>query len=99
MVLAGIPNAAALRAGTVNAARALAVDARLGTIEAGNYADLLVVRGDPLSTITDTRNGHVVIRSGRVYHPDRLFESARGQLGPGSAADADWWKGNLRLGR
>jgi len=99
MVLAGIPNAAALRAGTINAARAMGVDERLGTIEAGKYADLLVVTGDPLREITDTRNGHVVVRSGRVYHPERLFDSVRGKLGPESTSDADWWKGNLRLGR
>ncbi len=99
MVLAGIPNAAALRAGTINAARALGVDGRLGTVEQGKYADLLIVRGDPLTEITDTRNGHVVIRAGRVYDPAALFDSVRGKLGPRGDADAGWWKGNLRLGR
>ncbi len=99
MVRAGIPNADALRAGTVNAARALGVFERLGSIAPGKYADLLVVDGDPLTTITDTRNGVHVVRSGRVYDPGTLFESARGTMGPRSGADADWWKGNLRLGR
>jgi imidazolonepropionase-like amidohydrolase len=99
MVLAGIPEAAALRAGTVNAARALGLDARLGTIEPGKYADLYVVRGDPLTRITDMGNGHLVIRSGRVYHPAELLDSVRGRLGPEGPAEADWWKGNLRLGR
>jgi imidazolonepropionase-like amidohydrolase len=99
MVLAGIPNADALRAGTVNAARALGVSDRLGTIQPGKYADLLVVRGDPLSEITDTRNGHVVVRSGRVYRPRELFDSVRGSLGPAGPAQADWWKGDMRLGR
>jgi imidazolonepropionase-like amidohydrolase len=99
MVLAGIPNAAALRAGTINAAHAMGVADRLGTIEAGKYADLLVVVGDPLSTITDTRVGELVIRSGRVYRPVDLFDSVRGSLGPQAADQADWWKGNVRLGR
>ena len=99
MVLAGIPNAAALRAGTINAARALGVDQRLGTVSAGKYADLLIVRGDPLTRITDTRNGHVVVRSGRVYDPRELFDSVRGSLGPSDGTEADWWKGNTRLGR
>jgi len=99
MVLAGIPNAAALRAGTINAARALGVDERLGTIEAGKYADLLIVTGDPLVAITDTRNGHVVLRSGRVYDPAELFDSVRGKMGPKSESESDWWKGNVRLGR
>lgn len=99
MVLAGIPNAGALRAATINAARALGVDQRLGTVEVGKYADILVVRGDPLAEITDTRNGHVVIRSGRVYEPQRLLRSVRGRLGPSGPDEADWWKGNARLGR
>jgi imidazolonepropionase-like amidohydrolase len=99
MVLAGIPEVGALRAGTINAARALGVDARLGTIEAGKYADLYVVRGDPLERITDSRNGHLVIRAGRVYDPAELLDSVRGRLGPEGPAGADWWKGNLRLGR
>ncbi len=99
MVLAGIPNAAALRAGTINAARALGVDARLGTIRQGKYADLLIVRGDPLTEITDTRNAHLVIKAGEVYDPEALFQSVRGRLGPAGEADANWWKGNVRLGR
>jgi len=98
-VLAGIPNAAALRIGTINSARAFGVDARLGTVEAGKYADLLIVRGDPLTTITDTRNAIHVIRSGKVYDPGALFDSVRGEMGPKNEAEADWWKGNLRLGR
>ena len=99
MVLAGIPNAAALRAGTLNAARALGVSERLGTVEAGKYADLYIVRGDPLTGITDTRNGLYVIQAGRVYDPAALFASVKGRMGPTGPADADWWKGNTRLGR
>jgi imidazolonepropionase-like amidohydrolase len=97
MVLAGIPNAAALRAGTINGARALGVDERLGTIEPGKYADLIVVRGDPLTRITDTRNVRAVIKAGRIYDPAALLASVRGKLGPASAAEAEWWKGNERL--
>lgn len=99
MVLAGISNVVALRAGTVNAARAIGVSDRLGTIEAGRYADLLVVEGNPLVEITDTRNGRYVVRAGQVYDPQRLFDSVVGALGPRSAADAEWWMGNRRLGR
>lgn len=99
MVLAGIPHAAALRAGTINAARAFGVAERLGSIEPGKYADLLVVEGDPLTTITHTRNAFRVIRSGHVYDPAALLASVRGRMGPAGASDADWWKGNTRLGR
>jgi imidazolonepropionase-like amidohydrolase len=98
MVLAGIPHAAALRAGTINAARAFGVGHRLGTVEQGKYADLLIVRGNPLEEIRDTRNALHVIKAGRVYDPRALFESVRGEMGPDGAHDLDWWKGNLRLG-
>ncbi|HSG09466.1 MAG TPA: amidohydrolase family protein [Longimicrobiales bacterium] len=99
IVLAGIPNAVALRAGTVNAARAMGVAERLGTVETGKYADLYIVRGDPLTRITDTKKGMYVIRAGRVYEPSELFASVQGRMGPAGETDADWWKGNTRLGR
>ncbi|MGI9626079.1 MAG: amidohydrolase family protein [Longimicrobiales bacterium] len=98
MVLAGLPNVVALRAGTINAARAFGVSHRLGTIEPGKYADLVVVRGDPLSRITDTRESTVVIKAGQVYDPAALFESVRGMMGPADAAEVDWWHGGKRLG-
>ena len=62
-------------------------------------ATLRAPRGDPLEQITDTRSGFRVVRSGRVYDPAELFASVRGRMGPASAQEADWWKGNLRLGR
>ena len=99
MVRSGIPPASALRAGTVNAARALGVADRLGTVEVGKYADLLVVEGDPLTDITDTRRGHVVIRSGEPHDPGSLLRSVRASLGPEGPDEADWWKGDVRLGR
>ncbi len=97
MVLAGVSNEVALRAGTINSARAIGVGDRLGSIEPGKYADIYVVRGNPLGAITDSRSGFLVVRSGRVYDPSELLASARGRMGPESSADADWWKGNLRL--
>jgi cytosine/adenosine deaminase-related metal-dependent hydrolase len=77
----------------------MGVNERLGTIETGKYADLLIVRGNPLETITDTRNAHVVIKSGKVYDPAVLFSSVVGMMGPASPSEADWWKGNIRLVR
>jgi imidazolonepropionase-like amidohydrolase len=99
MVLAGLPNAAALRVGTINSARAFGVDERLGTIEQGKYADLIVIDGNPLEEITDTRRVTWVMIRGDGYYTEPLFESVRGKMGPASEADADGWKGNLRFGR
>lgn len=97
MVLAGIPNAAALRAGTINGARALGVSDRLGTLEVGKLADLFVVEGDPLQDIRATRNVVWVMKAGEVFNATELLESVRGGLGPASALEGEWWKGNLRF--
>ncbi len=99
LVLAGASPAEALRAATLNAARALGAGARLGSIEVGKYGDLVIVRGNPLTDIRQSRDVHVVVRSGRVYRPGALFDSVRGMMGPASPDEAAWWKGDLRLGR
>jgi imidazolonepropionase-like amidohydrolase len=92
-VLSGIPLAAALRFATTNAARAMGLGDRLGTIEAGKWADLVVLRGNPLDDIRKTRNPRVVIKAGRVYNPTALAESVLGTIGPASAADTVAWMG------
>jgi imidazolonepropionase-like amidohydrolase len=97
-VEAGVPAAVALRAATVNGARAMGVSDRLGTIEEGKLADLLVVRGDPLTDIRVTRDVALVMKAGRTYDPAKLLESVKGKLGPRGEADAGWWKGNERFG-
>ncbi|HEX9887592.1 MAG TPA: amidohydrolase family protein [Longimicrobiales bacterium] len=98
MVRAGLPEAAVLRIATINGARALGVSDRLGTVEAGKLADLVVVRGDPLADITATRRIETVIKDGVVYDPAGLLESVVGRLGPVTEADAGWWKGGERFG-
>jgi imidazolonepropionase-like amidohydrolase len=96
-VLAGIPPAAALKMATLNAARALRMGDILGTIEAGKLADLVVVRGNPLQDITAARQVQRVMVRGRFHDAAALLDQARGKLGPATAADEGWWKGNVRL--
>ena len=96
-VLAGIPPAAALKMATINAARALRMGDTLGTIEAGKLADLVVVRGNPLQDITAARQVQRVMVRGRFHDATTLLDQARGKLGPATAADEAWWKGNIRL--
>jgi len=98
LVRAGIPAAGVLRAATANGARALGLGERLGTVEPGRYADLVVVEGDPLEEIRNTRNVVWVVRAGRLHDPRELLESVEGDLGPGDATEASWWKGRERLG-
>jgi N-acetylglucosamine-6-phosphate deacetylase len=88
---AGIPNAAVIKMATSNAARALGVGNRLGTIEAGKFADLVVVRGSPLADIRNTRNVVHVIKAGEPFDPAGLLESVEGKLGPANDAEAAAW--------
>ena len=89
--LSGIPNAAVLRMATINSARAIGLGDRLGSIEPGKWADLVVVRGNPVQDIKRTRLPRVVIKAGRVYDPAALMKSAEGKIGPASAADSAAW--------
>ena len=89
--LSGIPNAAVLKIATINSARAMGFGDRLGTVEAGKWADLVVVRCDPLTNIRCTRLPRVVIKAGRVYDPAALMKSVEGKIGPTSAADSAAW--------
>jgi hypothetical protein len=70
---------------------------KLGAIDRGRLADLFVVRGNPLQDIKNTRNIEIVIKSGTVYDPKALLESAKDILGPKTPEEADWWKGNVRF--
>jgi imidazolonepropionase-like amidohydrolase len=96
-VVAGIPPAAALKFATINAAHAMGVSDKLGTVEAGKFADLAIVRGNPLSDIANTRNVTRVMVRGQIYDAKKLLDQAKGTLGPKTAADDDWWKGNIRF--
>jgi imidazolonepropionase-like amidohydrolase len=89
--LSGLPNAAALRIATINNARAMGLGDRLGSIEAGKWADLVVVRGNPLADIRRTRLPRVVVKAGRVYDPAALMASVEGKIGPASASDSAAW--------
>ncbi|HSV61843.1 MAG TPA: amidohydrolase family protein [Chthoniobacterales bacterium] len=50
-VAAGIPVEVALQASTLNAAKLLRADARIGTVEKGKEATLLIVDGNPLQDV------------------------------------------------
>jgi imidazolonepropionase-like amidohydrolase len=77
----GIPPAAALKIATINGARALGVSDKLGTIEVGKLADLFVIGGNPLTNIKNTRNVHLVMKSGSIYDPKTLLAEVEGKIG------------------
>jgi imidazolonepropionase-like amidohydrolase len=57
----------ALRAGTTVAAELLGWNDKVGTIEAGKWADIVAVSGDPLKDITELEKVRFVMKGGVVY--------------------------------
>ncbi|HNO30760.1 MAG TPA: amidohydrolase family protein [Anaerolineales bacterium] len=68
MTQAGIPSMDCIVASTKNAARALGWDSKIGTLEKGKLADLLIVKKDPLAdlrTLADRHNIEYVMQGGK----------------------------------
>lgn len=63
---AGIPNAKVLQLATSGNAKLLNADSQIGSVVAGKVADVILVDGDPLATITDTKNVTWVMKNGEV---------------------------------
>ena len=71
-VRGGLTPAEAIRTATAVPAEAMGLGADLGTIEAGKLADLVVVDGNPLATITDLRRTRVVVAGGVAHTVEAL---------------------------
>jgi imidazolonepropionase-like amidohydrolase len=74
-VQAGIPNAAVLRIATLDSARVVGVADRVGSIEPGKAADLVLLDGNPLDDISAIRRGVLVMKGGILYRPDELYRA------------------------
>ena len=71
--MAGMTPAEALRADTLDSARYLHTDDRLGTIEAGKLADLVLVAGDPTKDIRAIKRPRMVLKGGVIYFPSEIY--------------------------
>lgn len=63
----GLAPMAALTAGTMNAAKLLGWEARVGSLASGKLADIVAVPGDPLADIHVTERVNFVMKDGVVY--------------------------------
>jgi imidazolonepropionase-like amidohydrolase len=81
LVEAGFTPVEAIKVATANGARYLGQLHRIGTIEAGKQADLVVLKGDPTRRIGDVENVEIVFKDGIGYDPARLLGSVRGMVG------------------
>ena len=67
MVEAGMPPAEAILSATVNTAKLLDVEDTLGTLEAGKLADIIAVKGNPLTDISVLEHVQFVMKDGKIY--------------------------------
>ena len=63
---AGLTPTRAIQAGTTVNAEAMGWQDRIGSIDAGKYADLVAVSGDPLADITELQRVRFVMKGGKV---------------------------------
>jgi imidazolonepropionase-like amidohydrolase len=66
MVEAGMPAAEAILAATRNAADLVGAADRIGSLQAGRFADVIAVAGNPLTDISELRRVTFVMKGGKV---------------------------------
>lgn len=64
---AGLPPAEVLRAATINGAEAMGRVKDMGSVEAGKFADFVVLAADPLADIANVRSVQMTVKRGREY--------------------------------
>lgn len=78
---AGFTPLEAISISTLNGARYMGREARIGTLAPGKQADLVVIDGNPAATIADIRKVETVFKQGVGYDPVKLIASVTGKAG------------------
>ena len=81
LVEAGFTPLEAIKIGTLNGATYLGRADRVGSIAVGKQADLVVLDGDPSTTIADVRKVNTVFKQGIGFDPAKLIASVSGKVG------------------
>lgn len=71
----------AVKIATLNGAQWLNIADKVGTVERGKQADLVVIQGNPAAKISDVRNVKIVFKDGVGYDPVKLIDSVKGSVG------------------
>jgi len=81
LVEAGFTPMEAIRIATHNGAQYLGKLDRIGTLEVGKQADMVLLNGNPAQDIANIEKVEIVFKDGIGYDPARLIESVRGCVG------------------
>jgi imidazolonepropionase-like amidohydrolase len=81
LVEAGFSPVEAIKIATLNGAVYLGRQDQIGSIAAGKNADLVVVKGDPSTKISEIENVEIVFKDGVGYDSQKLLESVKGRYG------------------
>src|SRR2546426_1181982 len=81
LVEAGFTPLEAIKIASLNGAKFLGEDARIGSIAVGKQADLMIVKGNPAAKISDIENVEIVFKDGVGYDSEKLIQSVQGLVG------------------
>src|SRR5438067_394193 len=81
LVEAGFTPVEAIKIATLNGAKFLGEDSRIGSIAVGKQADLMIVKGNPAAKISDIENVEIVLKDGVGYDSEKLIQSVQGLVG------------------
>jgi hypothetical protein len=70
---AGMTPAEILKRATLDSARYVSQDQRLGSIEKGKLADFFLMPGDPMQNLKAIKTISMVVKDGTVYYPSEVY--------------------------
>ncbi len=81
LVEGGFTPAQAIQIASLNGAQFLKEASRIGSLEVGKQADIMIVKGEPAKNIRDIENVELVFKDGIGYDSKKLIASVKGQAG------------------
>jgi hypothetical protein len=81
LVEAGFSPVQAIKIATLNGAMYLGKQEQIGSIIVGKNADLVVINGNPDTSISDIENVEIVFKDGLGYDSQKLIASTKGRYG------------------